>query len=172
MPASFGPVSIQPPRTLACALAVLGALAALVVPPTAAAQGAIAVIVNRSNPVKNVSASDLQRLYLGATTTFPNREHVLLLEQTDLRDSFYRTVLMMSEDRVKRYWIGVVFSDAGAAPPKSVNDAALVLDFVRHGRGAIAFIDAQAVDSTVKVLAVEGFRPGDPDYALFALPEP
>jgi hypothetical protein len=141
-------------------------------PRTAAAQGAIAVIVNRSNPVKNVSASDLQRLYLGATTTFPNREHVLLLEQTSLRDSFYRTVLMMSEDRVKRYWIGVVFSDAGATPPKSVNDAALVLDFVRHGRGAIAFVDAEAVDSTVKVLAVEGSRPGDPDYALFALPAP
>jgi hypothetical protein len=153
----------------------MGVLATLVValpPCPAAAQGAIAVIVNRSNPVRNVSATDLQRLYLGATTMFPNRERVLLLEQTRLRDSFYRTVLMMSEDRVKRYWIGVVFSDAGATPPKSVNDAALVLDFVRHGRGAIAFVDAEAVDSTVKVLAVEGSRPGDPDYALFALPAP
>jgi hypothetical protein len=152
----------------------MGVLATLVValsPRPAAAQGAIAVIVNRSNPVRNVSATDLQRLYLGATTMFPNRERVLLLEQTRLRDSFYRTVLMMSEDRVKRYWIGVVFSDAGATPPKSVTDAAVVLDFVRHGRGAIAFIDAQAVDSTVKVLAIEGSRPGDPDYALFALPD-
>jgi hypothetical protein len=172
MAASFGPVLIRPLRTVARAVAVLGALATLAVPRSAAAQGAIAVIVNRSNPVKNVSASDLQRLYLGATTVFPNREHVLLLEQANLRDSFYRTVLMMSEDRVKRYWIGVVFSGSGATPPKSVDEAAVVLDFVRHGRGAIAFVDAQVVDSTVKVLAVEGSRPGDPDYALFALPEP
>ncbi len=156
-------------------IGVLGVLLAAIlgVPPRpAAAQGPIAVIVNRSNPVKNVSATDLQRLYLGATTMFPNRERVLLLEQTGLRESFYRTVLMMSGDRVKRYWIGVVFSGSGAAPPKSVNEAAVVLDFVRHGRGAIAFVDAHAVDSTVKVLAIEGSRPGDRDYALFALPEP
>lgn len=141
-------------------------------PSAPESDGAIAVIVNRNNPIDNVTAADLRRLYLGNTTVFSNRERVVLLEQAGLRESFYRTVLNMSSDRVKRHWIGVVFSGSGATPPKTVSQADLVLDFVRHARGAIAFVDARVVDPTVKVLAVEGSRPGDPDYALWTLSDP
>lgn len=141
-------------------------------PHAAVAQEAIAVIVNRSNPIDSLTAADLRRLYLGTATIFPSRERVVLFEQADLRDSFYRTVLNMSGDRVKRHWIGIVFAGSGATPPKSVTDAKELRDFVKHRRGAIGFVDARAVDPSVKVLAVDGFLPGDTDYALWVLGSP
>ncbi len=143
--------------------------AGVVLPPQAASQQAIAVIVNRSNPLNSVNAEDLKRLFLGTTTVFPNRERVTLYEQADLRESFYRTVLMMNGDRVKRYWIGVVFTGSSAIPPKSVSDPGEVRDFVSRRRGAVAFVDARVVDQSVKVLTVEGSRPGDADYSLWVI---
>jgi ABC-type phosphate transport system substrate-binding protein len=158
---------MNPARGVAMVLAalVIGAAA----PHVAVAQEAIAVIANRSNPIDSVTAADLQRLYMGAATVFPNRERVVLFEQAGLRESFYRTVLNMSADRVKRHWIGIVFAGSSATPPKSVTDAKDVRNFVKYRRGAIAFVDARAVDSSVKVLAVDGFLPGDRDYALWGL---
>ena len=137
-------------------------------PPPAAAQQVIAVIVNRSNPLDGISAESLRKLYLGTSTVFANKVRVVLYEETDLRDAFYRAALQMNGDRVKRHWISVVFTGLDAKPPRSIDEQVQLLELVVRERGAIGFVDARAVDSSVKLLLIDGLRPGDPGYPLRA----
>ncbi len=142
-------------------LSALGAAA-----PTPAAPPPIAVVVNRGNPLTNITRDQLREFYLGRSTQFPNRDRVVLLELPTLRGEFYRSVLGMSEDQVKRYWIGVIFAGGDAAPPKEVGNADEVKRYVAEHRGTVAFIAATDVDSTVKPLTVDGRRPNDPEYPI------
>ena len=157
-----------PPR-VATAIPLLAALAIGVSAPLpATAQQAIAVIVHRSNPLDGISAEDLGRIYFGTSTVFPNHERVVLYEQTNLRDPFYHVILHMNGDRIKRHWIGVVFAGQGPPPPKSIEEQGQLRDLVGQQRGAIGFVDARAVNASVKVLSIGGLRPGDPGYPLRA----
>ena len=88
------------------------------------------------------------------------------MESSTVRERFYAAALGMSQDRVKRHWIGVVFSGQSGTPPKDVGGPAELQQFVATHPGAIAFLAATDVGGSVKVLAVEGRRPDDPRYPL------
>jgi len=149
-------------------LRLLGLAAGLALAPSRAvqAQEPIAVIVHPRNPLTTISLDELRRFYLGTSTTLPNREAVILLESSRVRERFYAAALQMNMDRVKRHWIGVVFSGESGIPPKEVGGPAELLRFVATHEGAMAFLLAGDVNGPVKVLAVGGLRPGDPNYPL------
>jgi ABC-type phosphate transport system substrate-binding protein len=126
----------------------------------------IAVIVNRSNPVNDLTRADLEALYLGQRTSFANGAPAVLGEYRPARRSFYRSVLHLSESAVSRHWIGIVFSEGQATPPRSFRDGETAHRFVLSTPGAICFIDLEAVTDDVKVVTVGGLRPRDPAYPL------
>ena len=132
--------------------------------PEAAAQ--IAVIVNPRNPITDLSLEELRRLYLGRTTAFRQNQPVTLLEQAEMRGPFYRVALGMNESRVRRHWIGIVFSGETATPPKTIAPVGELKRAVARNTGAIAFVELVAADPTVKVLTINGFHPGDAGYPL------
>ncbi|HEY3011965.1 MAG TPA: hypothetical protein VGJ36_04400 [Gemmatimonadales bacterium] len=146
-------------------LAVLGgALLTPSLPVNARAQ--IAVVVNPRNPVKDLSLEELRRLYLGRTTTFRQNQPVTLLEQAKISDAFYQAALGMNEARVRRHWIGIVFSGETAKPPKSIAVAGDLKRAVAERPGAIAFIDVADIDRSMKVLTINGLHPADARYPL------
>lgn len=126
----------------------------------------IAVVVNRSNPVNDLTLADLEALYLGQRTSFANGAPAVLGEYRPARRSFYRTVLHLSESAVSRHWIGVVFSEGQASPPRAFRDAEAAHRFVLSTPGAICFIDLEVVADNVKVVTIGGLGPRDPAYAL------
>jgi phosphate transport system substrate-binding protein len=147
-----------------------GALWRLVLPAFALvpseAYAQVAVVVNRANPVTNLSRDQLQRLYLGASTTFPSGGSVVLFEYPPARRVFYQSLLHMSELAVTRHWIGLMFQGENAGPLRVVDGADALRRAVAETRGALAFIPVAAVDSTVKVVTVDGRRPRDAGYPL------
>jgi ABC-type phosphate transport system substrate-binding protein len=130
------------------------------------ARGQIVVIVNPRNPVRDLSLEELRRLYLGRTTTFRQNQPVILLEQAEIRRAFYRAALGMNEARVKRHWIGIVFSGETATPPKAIAAADELKRTVAQNTGAIGFLEQTAADPSVKVLTINGLHPGDAGYPL------
>jgi ABC-type phosphate transport system substrate-binding protein len=134
--------------------------------PVCSAQVAIAVIVSPKTSVNNLSIEELRRIFLGSSTTLPGNGPVILVEHTAERPAFYRAALGMSEDRVKRHWIQMVFAGDGATPPREIDELDAVKRFVAEHSGAIAFLSESAVDVNVKVLSIDGQRPGDPGYPL------
>lgn len=130
------------------------------------AQAQIAVVVNLRNPVKDISLEELRRLYLGRTTTFRQNQPVTLLEQAKVSDAFYQAALGMNQARVRRHWIGIVFSGEAAKPPRSIAAAGDLKRAVAERPGAIAFIDVADLDRSMKVLTINGLRPADARYPL------
>jgi ABC-type phosphate transport system substrate-binding protein len=143
---------------------VVGAVLGMSLPPEARAQ--IVVVVNPRNPVRNLSLEELRRLYLGRTTSFRQNQPVMLLEQADARRAFYRSALGMNEARVKRHWIGIVFSGETATPPRTIAGVDELKRAVAQNAGAIGFLDVAATDPSVKVLTINGLHPGDAAYPL------
>jgi ABC-type phosphate transport system substrate-binding protein len=143
-----------------------GALLTPSLPVEARAQ--IAVIVNPKNPVKDLSLEELRRLYLGRTTTFRQNQPVMLLEQAAVSAAFYQAALGMSESRVRRHWIGIVFSGETAKPPRSIAASEELKRAVDQNPGAIAFIDLAETDPSMKVLTINGLHPDDARYPLRA----
>jgi hypothetical protein len=124
----------------------------------------VAVVTHRESPLTAVDIEQLRRLYLGQVQTLPNRTKVQLIESPSARAAFYRSVLGMTPDRLRRHWIGLVFQGEGATPPTEITPVEELLKFVAANR--VAFVDAALVDQSVKVLTVAGRRPSDSDYPI------
>ncbi|HUL49292.1 MAG TPA: hypothetical protein VLT79_04665 [Gemmatimonadales bacterium] len=133
-------------------------------PVTVRAQ--IAVVVNRANPIQNLSLSDLRRLYLGQSVTFANGTRVALVTYPPAQARFYNTVLGLSEDRFQRHWMELVFQGQDATPPKAIAVGAELNRFVAEHPGALAFVDLPAVDQSVKIVTIDGQAPTDTGYRL------
>jgi hypothetical protein len=130
------------------------------------AEAQTAVIVHRASTVSNVSAEDLRRFFLGKTTIAGNGQQIMLVELTPIRTRFYKSLLGLTADEVRRRWIAMVFRGDALALPFEIADVGAVKKFVAEHPGAVAYIPAGDVDDTVKVLRIDGKLPGDASYAL------
>jgi hypothetical protein len=134
--------------------------------PARAALAQTAVIVHRSSVVSDVKLDELRRFFLGQGSIVASGQHVMLVELTPMRTRFYKRLLGLSPDEVRRRWIGVVFRGDALTLPFELADPAAVKKFVAEHAGAVAFIDVADVDDTIKALRIDGKRPGDPQYPL------
>jgi ABC-type phosphate transport system substrate-binding protein len=114
----------------------------------------VAVIVHPSNAV-SVDQAEITRLFTGRGTTFNNGSKATplnLAESATTRSEFDSKVLSKSSSQMKAYWSKLVFTGKGT-PPKEVTSDAEMKAIVAADATAIGYIDASAVDASVKVLA-------------------
>jgi hypothetical protein len=141
-------------------------IVACVASASRAALAQTAVIVHRSSPVEDVKLDDLRRFFLGQSSMGASGQTAMLVELTPIRVRFYKKLLGLRADEVRRRWIGMVFRGDALALPFELADAAAVKKFVREHPGAVAFLDASDVDETVKAIRIDGKRITDPQYPL------
>jgi len=82
-----------------------------------------------------------------------------------MRDAFDRKVLGMSADARARYWLRYRIQGKGH-PPRAIGSARVLQRIVSRHREAIAFVRLSDVAAGVKVLAIDGRRPGAGGYPL------
>lgn len=111
------------------------------------AQAEVAVIVN-PGAAKAPSQSDVANIFLGKDKSMKG---VDLKDWTPAKESFYSAVTNKNESQLKSYWSGLVFTGKGQ-PMASVADDAAVVAKVAAEADAIGYVDASAVDGSVKVL--------------------
>jgi hypothetical protein len=99
-----------------------------------------AVIVHRSSAVNDVKLDDLRRFFLGQGALAANSQHVMLVELSPIRTRFYKRLLGLSPDEVRRRWIGVVFRGDALTLPFELADPVAVKKFVAEHPGAVAFV--------------------------------
>lgn len=151
-------------RAIFVALAIAGGATE---PPRAAPGQALVVVVNQANPIDGLTREELSRLFLGAATLFPNHARVTLMNFVPERGRFYKAILGMSEDRVRRHWISLVFAGETARPPAEYLNEAELLAAVAATPGGIAFIrSGSPLPDKVKAIPIDRRRPGDPGYLL------
>ena len=118
-----------------------------------AAVAEIAVIVNPANP-DTITKDDIAKIYMAKTKTFPGGKNATPIDRTEgspVRVDFVSKVIEKDEAQLKSYWSRLIFTGKGV-PPKVVDSDADVKSQVAQDPSAIGFIDASAVDGSVKVV--------------------
>ncbi len=128
-----------------------------------------AVVVNKANDADSVSFNDLVK-YLSAEKQFwHNGKKVVILlreagseEKKVLLDKVYK----LSEDELKKMWVGKVYKNEIAAPPKTVSSASAIIKAVKDTEGGIGIVKVDEVSGDVKVLKIDGKSQNDAGYPL------
>lgn len=137
----------------------------------AAAPVALAVIVNPKNPTTGLTFTELRSHLKLELQFWSNGERAtLLLRASDSEETkiLLAHVYEMAARELRKYWIGRVFRGEIAAAPTIVPTAAAAGARVRDSEGAFSIVLATEVPDGVRVLAIDGKRPGEVGYPLTA----
>ena len=132
-------------------------------------QEPLAIIVNTSNPVDDLSQPELRRIFLGERSHWPNARRITLVMMEPgqpERKALVTEVCQMNESDFGRHFLQGVFTGEVFVSPKTLASPVGVRKFVFNVPGAIGYLRASDVDSSVKVVRVGGHLPGDKEYSL------
>lgn len=113
-----------------------------------------AVIVSASNTNGSIDKATIAKIFLGKSKSFPDGSAATPVDQNDgtaAREAFNSAVLGKSASQLKSYWSRLIFTGKGT-PPKQSGDDAAIKTLVAGDAKLIGYIDASAVDSSVKVV--------------------
>lgn len=136
----------------------------------AGSKAPIAVIVHPQVPEDEVSLVELRRIFRGERLFWSKRLTITLL--TPSRGTPERQVLLRkiyqqsSEAQYQHHWINKLFSDEGQSAPKITGSPEMSASLAREIPGAIALVPADRIPEGVKVLRIDGKRPGESGYPL------
>lgn len=117
------------------------------------AHAEVAVIVHPSNAAA-MDADFVNKLYLGREKSFPGGATAIPLALADSNAAageFNDKVLKKSASQLKAYWSKLLFTGKGT-PPKEIGSDAEMVSLVASNPNMIGFVDAAAVNDSVKVV--------------------
>jgi ABC-type phosphate transport system substrate-binding protein len=129
----------------------------------------LAIVVHRSNPVQDVTFSELRRIFMLDTQTWRHgRKITVVLREKGQpeRAEAIRLICGLSESEYEKHVLLRTFQGTVNIGPRSIQTAAAMLRFVFSAPGSIGYVPADQVDASVAVLRIDGLRPGDPRYPL------
>jgi len=129
----------------------------------------VALIVNPQNPENDVTASDVKAIFRQEQQHWKAGGKIYLVLQeagSAEKDLVLKKIYNMSDVELKQYWLGKLFRGEIASFPHVASSSASAKRLVAHAVRALAFVNASVVDSTVKVVRIDGRRPGEPGYLL------
>ncbi|CAA0106179.1 Uncharacterised protein [BD1-7 clade bacterium] len=116
-------------------------------------QASVAVIVNPENK-SSLQEQQVRKIFLGKSKVFPNGVKSVVADLpagNEVRAEFLEKVIRKSEPNLNSYWSRMLFSSKGK-PPRVLDNAEAVKQWVAANPGAIAYIDSKDVDNTVRVM--------------------
>lgn len=117
--------------------------------------GEIVVIVHADSEITDVSQRDVKRLFLGKSQKLPGGASKMMVfnlpRESDLRTEFENKVLMKTQQQLRSYWVGMVFSGK-ATPPMVVDGEDDVIRRVLSHPNGIGYIDRKHLDNSVKAV--------------------
>jgi hypothetical protein len=129
----------------------------------------LGIVVNRSNPVENLSFVELRKIFLGEQSHWSNgrRISLVMLEpgKQERQAVLAQVCRMDDKDFDKHYSQGLSSGEIHAAP-KTLATSAEVLKYVYNVPGAIGYLRVTEADDSVKILHIESRMPGDKDYGI------
>jgi hypothetical protein len=128
---------------------------------------ALAVIVNKSNPLSDLPLSELRRILLGERTTWKGSQKIVLLlptigtpeRQTALR------LVSMDESSYKSHWTEISAGGSNAAPV-AASASGMAVNLVADSVDAVAVVPLADVKGSVKILRIDGSMPGESGYPI------
>lgn len=119
--------------------------------------GEVVVVVSPNTPVASLSKSQVAKIFLGKSRSFPDGSKAVPLNQgegTFERNDFYQLVSGKSPAQVKAHWSKLIFTGRGQPPREAANSNAVKKLLANNGVN-IGYIDRAAVDDSVKIVAIK-----------------
>ncbi|HKU26950.1 MAG TPA: hypothetical protein VJQ54_15860 [Candidatus Sulfotelmatobacter sp.] len=130
---------------------------------------ALAIVVNHANPVDSLSFGELRKVFLGERNHWPNGRRVALAMldygQPE-RQTVLRLIYRMDENGYQDHLLRGMFRGSVFVAPKTLSSPEILRKFVFNAPGGIGYLRASDVDSSVKVLRIDGLLPEDKNYRL------
>ena len=133
------------------------------------AEQSLAIVVNQSNPVDNLSFKDLRSIFLGERSHWPNGRRITLVTMEPgqpERKAILRSIYRMSENDFNRHFMQGLFTGEVFVSPKTLATPVGVRKFIFNVPGAIGYLRSSDVDDSVKVIRIDGHLPDDKEYSL------
>jgi hypothetical protein len=150
-------------------LGVIVMLACSLGSPQASTTGDIAVVVNASNPVNDISVSELRNMLIGDRRFWKGNVRIKLILRgpgTRERDAVLDLLLKMDNKAFAAQWRAKVFRGEASEEPISVPTVSHLEQYVLENPGAITFMTGKISTPKLKVLRLDGKLPGDDGYPL------
>jgi hypothetical protein len=131
--------------------------------------GDVAIIVNPGHPQAEISMKELERIFRLDQQHWRSGEKVDLVLQVSASDKeavVHDRIYHMGAEELRKFWLGKVFRGELTAAPRAFSSDASVKTFVAAHAQAVGYIDAVLLDESVKVLTIDGKRPGEAGYPL------
>jgi ABC-type phosphate transport system substrate-binding protein len=129
----------------------------------------LAIIVNRSNPINNLSFSELRKVFMGERNHWQNG-HRIAIAMLDYgqpeRRAVLRLIYRMDENGYQDFLLRGMFRGDVFVAPKTLSSPTIVRKFVFNAPGAIGYLRSRDVDQSVKVVRIDGLMPEDKGYRL------
>src|SRR4051794_17902282 len=129
----------------------------------------LAIVVHQSNPVDSLTFSELRRIFLLDTQTWPHGRKITVVlrdkGQPERADAI-RMICGLTEADYDKHILFRTFQGSVNIGPRALQSAAALLRFVFSAPGAIGVVGADQADATVKVLRIDGLVPGEARYPL------
>ncbi|PYR32223.1 MAG: hypothetical protein DMF92_02810 [Acidobacteria bacterium] len=138
-------------------------------PQLSARADQLAVIVNLSNPVEDLTLKELRNIVMVERTHWPDgRKITVALHEPGIpeRQAVLSLVYGMNEAGFTRYFLRATFTGQIPNGPRMLSTSELVRRFLVNVPGAIGFVRQVDADTSVKTVRIDGRMPGAPNYSL------
>lgn len=115
----------------------------------------IVVVANKDNQIEMLTKKQVIDIYMGRTSTFPNGEVVLPIDQeTDsaVRKLFYLYLVDKTVSEINAYWARLLFSGR-ATPPRPAENSSSVINIIKKNKSAIGYVNLEDLSDDVRVLS-------------------
>jgi ABC-type phosphate transport system substrate-binding protein len=143
--------------------------------PTAPPEGAgesrddLAIVVHPKNDADDFTFDEMRGIFLLGEQYWPGRRRIVLLmppSGSPEKDVLLKTLFKMKEEDLRKYWVQKLFAGEILAIPSVLTSTDRVPAALKQREGAISVMLKSRVPPGLKILAIDGKRPGDPDYPL------
>jgi ABC-type phosphate transport system substrate-binding protein len=150
-------------------LAMTTLLQVEVAPALSPSSEPLVIVVNRSNPVDDLSLAELRTIFLGGRSHWANGRRITLVMR-DPGDPERKTILHdvcgMTEEQLKLHVLRGMFTGEILVSPKTLATPMGVRKFILNVPGAIGYLRLSDVDATVKIVRIDKLLPEDKGYRL------
>lgn len=128
-------------------------------------------MVNEANDTENLSLTELERVFKGEKEFWGNGKRIILvLRPLDSKETevLLKKVYHIPKEEFESYWLEKIYAGKVKEAPLIISSTAAVNMLVGQSQEAIAPIEAGSVSrwARVKVLKIDGKRPGEKGYPL------
>jgi phosphate transport system substrate-binding protein len=136
-----------------------------------AAEEDLAVVVNKSNPVENLTKAELRKIVLGDQAAWSAGKKVTVVLRAPgqpARSGVLRSICGMGEDEFAQHQMQASFNGGNTSPPKVAATDEAVRNSVAALPGGIGFLPMADVNDSVRTVTVDGIAAGQDGYKVKA----